>query len=87
MGIPDHFNQPPKKAVCMKRSNRHETRHETRTGSKLGKKYIKAAYFHPTYLTYMKSASYKMLGWMTHKLEPRLIGEISTMSKMQMIPL
>ena len=26
-----------------------------RTGSKLGKKYVKAVYCHPTYLTYMKS--------------------------------
>ena len=53
-----------------------ETDTEQETGSKLGKEYIKAVYFHPTYLTYMKSASYKMLGWMTHKLEPRLIEEI-----------
>ena len=28
---------------------------EQRTGSKLGKKYVKAVYCHPTYLTYMKS--------------------------------
>ena len=39
------------------------------TGSKLGKKYIKAVYCHPAYLTYMQSTSYKMLGWMTHSLE------------------
>ena len=35
----------------------------------------------------MQSISYKMLGWMTHKLESRLLGEISTNSDMQMIPL
>ena len=34
-------------------------------GSKLGKEYIKAVYFHSTYLTYMQSASWKMPGWMT----------------------
>ena len=28
-----------------------------------------------------------MLGWMKHKLESRLMGEISTTSDMQMIPL
>ena len=48
------------------------------TGSKLGKEYIKAVYCHPAYLTYMQSASCKMLGWMNHKLEWRLLGEIFT---------
>ena len=38
------------------------------TGSKLGKKYIKAVYCHPVYLTYMQSASCEMLGWIKHKL-------------------
>ena len=56
------------------------------SGSKSGKEYIKAVYCHPAYLIYMQSTSYKMLGWMTHKLESRLQGEISTTSDMQMIP-
>ena len=30
---------------------------EQRTGSKLGKKYVKAVYCHPAYLTYMQSTS------------------------------
>jgi len=30
------------------------------TGSKLGKEYVKAAYCHPAYLTYMQSTSYEM---------------------------
>ena len=30
---------------------------EQQTGSKLGKEYIKAVFFHPVYLTYMKSIS------------------------------
>ena len=50
------------------------------TGSKLGKEYIKAVYFHPAYLTYMQSTSCKMPGWMKHKLESRLLGEISITS-------
>ena len=54
------------------------------TGSKLGKRYIKAAYCHPAYLTCMQSASYEMLGWMKHKLESRLLGEMSVTSDMQM---
>ena len=42
------------------------------TGSKLGKDYIKAVYCHLAYLTYIQNTSYKMLGWVTHKLELRL---------------
>ena len=34
------------------------------TGSKLGKEYIKAAYCHPAYLTYMQSTSWEMQGCM-----------------------
>ena len=55
------------------------------TGSKLGKENDKAIYCHPVYLTYMQSMSYKMLGWINHKLESRLLGEMSTTSDMQMI--
>ena len=47
------------------------------TGSKLGKQYIKAVYCHPAYLTYMQSTSCEMPGWMKHRLESRLLGEIS----------
>ena len=59
---------------------------EQRAGSKLGKEYIKAAYCHPAYLTFMQSTSFKMPGWMKHKLETRLLGEISLTSDMQMTP-
>ena len=57
---------------------------EQRTDSKLGKKYVKAVYCHPAYLTYMHSTSCEMLGWMKPKLESRLPGEISITSDMQM---
>ena len=56
------------------------------TGSKTGKEYVKAVYCHPAYLTYMRSTSWKMLGWMKHKLESRLPGEISVSSDVQMTP-
>ena len=59
---------------------------EQQTGSKSGKKYGKALYCHPACLTYMQSISCKMLGWMKHKLESRLLGEISITSNMQMTP-
>ena len=60
---------------------------EQQTVSKLGKEYIKVVYCHPAYLTSMQSTSCEMLGWMKHKLESRLLGEISITSDMQMIPL
>ena len=59
---------------------------ETQTGSKSGKEYVKAVYCHPAYLTYMQRESCEMLGWMKHKLESRLLGEISITSDMQMRP-
>jgi len=58
---------------------------EQQTGSKLGKEYVKAVYCHHVYLTYRQSTSCEMLGWMNHKLDSRLLGEISTISDIQMI--
>ena len=59
---------------------------EQQTGSKLGKEYVKAVYCHPAYLTYMQGISCEMLDWMKHKLESKLLGEISITSDMQMTP-
>ena len=59
---------------------------EQRTGSKLGKEYVKAVYCHSAYLTSMQSTSCKIPGWMKHKLESRLPGELSITSGMQMTP-
>ena len=56
------------------------------TVSKLGKEYVKAVYCHPAYLSYMQSTSWKMLGWNKHKLESRLLGEVSITSDMQLTP-
>ena len=60
---------------------------EQRTDSKLGKEYVKAVYCHSAYLTYIQSTSRETLGLMKHKLESRLLGEISITSDMQMTPL
>ena len=57
---------------------------EQQTSSKLGKEDFKVVYCHTAYLAYMQSTSCKMPGWMNHKLESRLPGEISTASDMQM---
>ena len=59
---------------------------EQQTGSKLGKEYGKAVYGHLAYLIHMQCTSCEMLGWMKHKLESGLLGEISVTSDMQMIP-
>ena len=59
---------------------------EQQTGSKLEKEYIKTVYCHPACLTYMQSTSCEILGWVKHKLESRLPGEISVTSDMQMRP-
>ena len=59
---------------------------EQLTFSKLGKKYVRAVYCHPVYLTCMQSTSCEIQGWMNHKLESRLLGEISTTSDSQMKP-
>ena len=56
------------------------------TGSKLAMEYVKVVYCHPAYLMYMQSTSCEMTGWMKHKLESRLPGEISIISDMQMTP-
>ena len=55
------------------------------TGFKSGKEHVKAVYCHPAYLTYRQSKSCEILGWMKHKLDSRLLGEISITSDIQMI--
>ena len=56
---------------------------EQQTGSKLEKEYFP---IQGCILTYMQSTSCKMLGWMKHRLDSRLPGEISITSDMQMTP-
>ena len=59
---------------------------EQQTGFKSGKEYVKVVYCHPPDLTYMQNISCQMLGWMKHKVESGLPGEISVASDMQMTP-
>ena len=59
---------------------------EQQIGFNLGKEYIKAVYCHCAYLTYMQSTSFEMPGWMEHKLESRLPGELSITLDMQITP-
>ena len=79
IGIPDHL-------TCL-RINLYagqeatvRTLREQLTGSRLRKKFEKAVYYLPVYLTYMQSTLCEMPGWMSYKLESRLPGEISPTS-------
>ena len=82
MGIPDHL-------TCLLRNLYAGQKATVRTGHgtmdwfHIGKG-VRQGY--PAYLTYMQSTSCEMLGWMKHKLESRLPGEISITSDMQMTP-
>ena len=76
---------PPEKSVHRSVS-KLEPNMEQQTGSKLGKEYVKAVYCNSAYITSMQSTSCKMMGWMKHKLESRLLREISITSDMQIIP-
>ena len=73
--------------ICVQvRKQQLELDKEQQIGSKSGKEYVKAVYFHPAYLTDMQSTSWETLDWKKHKLESRLLGEISITSDMQMTP-
>ena len=91
MGIADHLVCLLR--ICMQvKKQQLELDMEQQTGSKLGKEYVmgkeyvKAIYCHPAYFTYIHSASHEIPGWMKHKLESRLPGEIPITSDTQMIP-
>src|SRR5574341_703103 len=85
MGIPDHL-------TCLLRNLYAGQEATVRTGHgttdwfQIGKEYIKTVYCLPAYLTYMQSTLRETLGWKKHKLESRLVGEISITSDMQMTP-
>ena len=86
MGIPDHLTCLLRNLYAGQDTNL-ELDVERQTGSKLGKEYIEAIYCHSAYLTSMQSTSYEMPGWINHKVQSRLLGEISITSDMQLISL
>ena len=77
MGIPDHL-------TCLLRDlyagqeTAVRTRHGTMDWFQIGKGVYQAVPF--AYLTYMQNTACEMPGWMKHKLESRLPGEISITS-------
>ena len=80
MGIPDHLTCSQETCMQVKKQQLEPDMKQW-TGSILGKEYIKGVYCHPAYLTSMQSTSSKILGWINHKLESRLLGEITTSNK------
>ena len=63
------------------------TGHGTIDWFKIGKGIHQSCILSLCLLTCMQSTPCEMPGWMNHKLESKLQGEISTISDMQMIPL
>ena len=86
MGITDHLTCPLRYLYVGQEAT-VRTRHGTTDWFQIGKRYVKAVYCHPAYLTSMQSTSWETLGWMKYKLESRLPGQISITSEMQMTPL
>jgi len=74
--------------TCMQvKRQQLESRHGSKEWFKIGKRvHHSFVYCQPVYLIYMQSTSCKMLGWIKHKQESRLQGEISTTSDVQMTP-
>ena len=85
MGIPDHLTCFLRNLYAGQEAT-VRTGHGTTDWFQIGKGYVKAVYCHPAYLTYMQSTSQEILGWMKHKLESRMLGEILITSDMQMTP-
>ena len=85
MGIPDHL-------TCLLRNLYAGQKATVRTGHKttdwfqIGKGIRQGCILLLCLFNLMQSTSWKMLGWMKHKLESRLPGEISITSDMQMTP-
>ena len=85
MEIPDHLIYLLRNLYAGQEAT-IRTRLGTMDWFQIGKECVKAVYCHLAYLTYMQSTSFEMPGWMKHKLESRLPGEISVTSDTQMPP-
>ena len=82
-GIPDHLTCLLRHLYAGQEAT-VRTRHGIRDWFQIGNQVCQGC--HPAYLTSMQSTSCETPGWMKHKLESRLPGEISITSDMQMTP-
>ena len=78
MRMPDHFTCLLRNLYAVQEAT-VRTGHGTTDWFQIGKGVRQAVYCHPGYLTYMQSTSCKMLGWMTHKLESRVLRYINNL--------
>ena len=85
IGIPDHLTHLLRNLYAGQEAT-VRTGHGTTDWFQLEKESVKAVYCQPAYLTYMQSTSCEMPGSMKHKLETKLLGEISITSDTQMTP-
>ena len=85
IGIPDHL-------TCLLRNLYAGQEATVRTGHgtmdwlQIGKGEHQGYILSPCFISYVQSTSWEILGWMKHKPESRLLGEISITSDMQMTP-
>ena len=84
MGIKDHLNCLLRN-LCADQEATVRTGHETTDCFEIGKG-VRQLYCHPAHLTYIQSTSSEMPGWIKHKLQSRLLGEILITSHTHMIP-
>ena len=82
MGIPDHLTFILRNLYASQEAT-VRTRH-VMDWFQIGKGVRQGCIVPPCLFNYMHSTSCKMVGWMKHKLESRLLGEISITSDMQM---
>ena len=85
MGIPDHLTRLLRNLYAGQEAT-VRTGHGTTDWFQIGKGVRQGCILYPAYLTYMQNTSREMLGCNKHKLESRLLGEISITSDMQMTP-
>ena len=85
MGIPDHLTCLLRNLYAGQEAT-VRTRHRTTDCFQIGKGVHQGCISSPAYLTYMQPISYEMPGWMKHKLESMLLGEISITSDTQVTP-
>ena len=85
MGIPDYLTCFLQNLYAGQEAT-VRTGHGTTDWFQIEKGVRQAVYCHPAYLTYLQSILLEILGWIKHKLESRLPGEISITSDMQMTP-
>ena len=86
MGIPDHQTRLLRNLYAGQEATAN-TGHGTTDWFQIGKGVRQGCILSPCLLNlYAESTSWETLGWMKHKLESRLQGEISINSDMQMTP-